>query len=368
MIAMPTNFYHDAGRALERCDRLLASLAAVDGVRAILAGIDIAGVGRIHIHHGVVGDAESPAKADALYQIGSQTKTLVAMTLVALARDGRFDLDALARDFVDLPIDERISVRHLLMNSSGLGEYSFALPPERYDPRILYSPRDLVSLAFPQGQLFAPGAYFDYCNTGWVIAGMIAEAVSGERLEAVVRRYVLEPLECLRTWFARSPDNEPMLQGYIQSPATGGKVASAHCLSWAFGAGDAISCLDDMLTVYGSLCAPNSPTGISLDILTEQLLGPSPRPYFALSAGTEYGLGIERRCYAGSEVWGHPGATLSYLSGSWVDPAFGVSISSCLTRSVELPLAGDSEALYPRAQIFSALLSTAYSIAETVRA
>jgi D-alanyl-D-alanine carboxypeptidase len=82
-----------------------------------------------------------------------------------------------------------------------------------------------------------------------------------------------------------------------------------------------------------------------------------------MSAGTEYGLGVERRAWAGAEVWGHPGSTFTYMTGTWTDAAAGVTVATCVTRAVPWPRPAGLDLRYPREQLFAMALSTGYALA-----
>jgi D-alanyl-D-alanine carboxypeptidase len=350
--------------AVVRFGRVIEQFVTTLGNLGVLAAIEVHGRGRHYFTAGHC-DLEHTAAANArhLFQIGSQSKTVVAMTVLLLEREGRIRLDDTVQTHVDLPIDRRITVRHLLMNTCGLGETMVAMPPARRDPRVRIAPRDLVALALPQGQLFEPGSQFDYCNTGWVIAAQIIEAVCAKPYGEVIAEKILKPLRLHDSFFGGFAPAGRMLHGYISSAATSGLIDTAGCLSWAFGGGDGVSSLDDMLDLFGSLCRKQSPIGISLADLNHTTAKPSASPYHPLSLGTEYGLGLEHRAWAGSTVWGHPGSTTSYLSGTWIDLQHGVTVTTCVTRAVSLPLSADAELRYPRQQLFAMALNTAYVLA-----
>lgn len=353
-----------AADAVSRFQHLVDELVSVLCNLAVVAAIDVQGYGRRYFTAGHVDLTRTEvARPEHLFQIGSQSKTIVAMTLLLLHRAGLIDLDAKVREYLDLPIDERITVRHLAMNTCGLGENTFALLPARLDPRLKWSPRDLVALALPQGQLFEPGSRFDYCNTGWVVAAMVIESICGKPYGQVIQERICQPLGLANSFFGGGAPKDRMLRGYLGSGATGGLVDIADCHEWAFGAGDGVSGVDDMLDLFGSLCREDSAIGLALGDLNATTAKPSDSPVFPLSVGTEYGLGIERRAWAGCEVWGHPGSTSSYMSGTWIDPERRVTVTTCVTRAITLPAGADTEIRYPRAQLFSMALNTAYTLA-----
>ena len=351
-----------AAGALDRFERVVCDFVDVLGNLGALVAIDVDGVGRVTFTagHSNLEKSRAVGPGDA-FQIGSQSKTVTAMALVLLAREGLVELEDPVLKYLDLPIDRRIKIRHLLMNSSGLGEFTYGFGA-RFDMCMKIAPRDLVALALPQGQIFEPGERFDYCNTGWVIAAMVIEAVTGRSYGEVVADRIASPLGLEDTGFGGMvPTAEPM-RGYMTPPTSPDPVDMTTCLSWAFGAGDGIATAPDILTLYGSLVRKDSALGISLGELVTETKKPSADPYFSMSLGTEYGLGLERRAWAGREVWGHPGSTLSTRSSTWIDAGLGVAVATCVTTNVARGTTGD-DIRYPRAQLFAMALNTAYALA-----
>lgn len=347
--------------AVERFARIVHDFVDRLGNLGALVVIDVDGVGRMNFTAGHADRQRTRAVTpNDIFQIGSQSKTITAMLLVLLARDGMLDLDSSVRDYLDLPIDRRITPRHLLMNTSGLGEFSRALG-EHFDMRTPLAPRDLVALALPQGQLFEPGDRFDYCNTGWVIAAMLAEAVTQRRYGDLVTERIIAPLALRNTAFGALPPGEPM-RGYWVLPGEPEPVDITGALSWAYGCGDGIASANDILAIYQSLLRPDSPLGITLGDLTAATAGPSQNPAFAMSLGLDYALGLEHRAWAGREVWGHPGSTEATRSSTWIDAGAGVAVATAVTIVHGATPIGD-DIRYPREQLFAMALQTGYALA-----
>lgn len=351
-----------AADALGRFERVAGDFVAYLGALGALVTINVEDLGRavFTAGHSDVTRSRAVHPTDA-YQIGSQSKTFTAVTLALLARDRVVDLDRSILDYLDLPVDRRITLRHCLMNTCGLGEYTSVLG-DGFDRRLVLAPRNLIGLALPQGQLFEPGERFDYCNTGWVIAALAIEAVTRKSYATVVEDRILQPLGLKASAFGgRLPEGEVM-RGYVTLPAKAEPVDMTAGLSWAFGAGDGVASAPDVLKFYLSLLRDDSPLGVSLQDLTADTAKPSSQPHFAMSLGAEYGLGLERRAWAGREVWGHPGSTYSTRSSTWIDPQVRVGITTCITMDYKPGLAGD-DIRYPRAQLFAMALDTAYALA-----
>lgn len=349
--------------ALHRLDGLVTDFVELLGNLGVLVAIDVDGLGRVTFTAGHSNLEKSRSvQAGDVFEIGSQSKTITAMTLVLMARDGLLNLDDPVSRHLDLPIDRRITVRHLLMNASGLGEYTYGLLGARFDPRIKLTPHQLLAFALSQGQVFEPGAHFDYCNTGWLIAAMVIEAITGKRYSDVTHDRIAIPLGLKASGFGGRIPTGDRMHCYWTIEAEPNPVDMSGQIGWAFGAGDGLCNADDILAIYASLMRKDSPLGISLKDLASETLKPPANPYFALSAGTEYGLGLERRSWAGSEVWGHPGSTGACRTSTWIDAARGVAITTVATTHISRSDKGE-ELRYPRAQLFSMALNTAYALA-----
>jgi CubicO group peptidase (beta-lactamase class C family) len=122
-----------------------------------------------------------PVRRDHYFQIGSISKSFIALTVLSLADQGRIDLDApLSRYLPDAALPPgQITIAQLLSHTAGLPD---AAP---FFPRV------------PDGRLwsgFAPGAHFSYSNTGFALLGKLIERVTGETHQGAVKRLVRDKL------------------------------------------------------------------------------------------------------------------------------------------------------------------------------
>jgi CubicO group peptidase (beta-lactamase class C family) len=134
----------------------------------------------------------------------SMTKIATATAVMQLVDAGDVALDDPAREH--LPelegLDRRITVRHLLSHSSGLGNplpLRWIHPAGEPGP----DPREMVSrLLGRHGRLrFDPGERGSYSNIGYLVLGELISEVSGTPYRAYVRDRVLEPLGAESTGF-----------------------------------------------------------------------------------------------------------------------------------------------------------------------
>src|SRR4249919_3756804 len=116
---------------------------------------------------------------------------------IAIVRDGQIVLTkAWGKANEALPASpaaDRITIRQLLSHTSGLQDFW----PQDY----MFA--DMLKPTAPQGIVdkwarkpldYEPGARYQYSNTGYVVAGMIVEKVSGEPLLNFLNRRIFAPL------------------------------------------------------------------------------------------------------------------------------------------------------------------------------
>src|SRR5262249_11056321 len=85
-----------------------------------------------HIWHvrgfGVANDSGRPVTSDTSFEIGSVTKSFTALAVMQLVEDGHIDLDTSVQRYIpwfriaNAEMSRRITVRHLLNQTSGLSE------------------------------------------------------------------------------------------------------------------------------------------------------------------------------------------------------------------------------------------------------
>ena len=137
---------------------------------------------------------------DSLFQIGSITKVWTATLLMQFADEGRLDLDAPLEAVLPglrLPgtgLARRLTVRHLLTHTSGIDGDLFA-DTGRGDDCV----QKYVALLADAKINHPPGATLSYCNSGYILAGRIAEVLGGASWDEVLRKRLCVPLGLTRT-------------------------------------------------------------------------------------------------------------------------------------------------------------------------
>ncbi len=171
---------------------------------------------------------------DTTFDIGSITKLVTRTAIAQLLQQRKLSLDDRIADHLpDYPNREvatRVTVRHLLEHSSGLGD----IFNERWmtaDTARFVTPRDFFELFADEPLRFAPGSSREYSNAGFVVLGAIVEAVSGEAYAEYVEKHVFAPAAMTRSGFElRDGSNASHAIGYVPLGKDGELVSNLGML------------------------------------------------------------------------------------------------------------------------------------------
>lgn len=196
------------------------------GHRAHAPGLSIAVVSRDRVlHSGAWGFADLatgvPAAADTCYPWFSMTKPVTATAAMRLYDEGRLDLHAPLKQYVDwlrAPGPTQPTMWQLLTHSSGLGNplpVRWIHPAGRPGPDQEEMLRKLMGrrLAFR----YAVGGQGHYSNVGYLAAAQVISQVAGEPFPRYVQREILDPLNMDSTGFSYPP-GLPAATGYVRLP------------------------------------------------------------------------------------------------------------------------------------------------------
>ncbi len=171
----------------------------------------------------LTGNAALVRTADTLnsqtrFRIGSVTKSFTALLTLILAEEGYFDLDdRLSKWFPDFwPKSDAISLRLLLNMRSGLPDYEEEITQLMIqEPYRQWQPLEILDLVKGKPLLFEPNEGWIYCNTGYIILGIIAEQETSLPLPELIRTKILKPLKMYDTFMPEANEiTEPFARGY----------------------------------------------------------------------------------------------------------------------------------------------------------
>lgn len=256
------------------------------------------------------------------FRAASQMKSFTATVVLQLVEEGRFGLDDPVDDLLPGVIPHGygagVTVRHLLQNNSGL--FNFNDDPRVIAPYLagdlghVWTPRQLLDIAFEHEPLFAPGTAFNYSDTNFFLAAYVVEAVTGHTFDHELRTRILRPLRLRHT-------DLPVTTGIWGSHAHGyfavgdppADVDLTYMYPWAWAAGGLTTNADDSAAFFRAL-------------FTGRLLGPRMmrelRTTIAVTDSdlpSRSGLGVQRWTPCGP-AWGHSGNVGGYVVYTWISP------------------------------------------------
>jgi D-alanyl-D-alanine carboxypeptidase len=231
------------------------------------------------------------------------------------------------------------------------GLYNYTAAPELAEsldnnPTKVWTPEELLAIAFKRPPLFAPGKEFDYCNTNYALLGLIVENLEGAKLAKVFQDRLFGPLGMKRTLLPASTSNvipEPYAHGYLygsasyalvdapypadlQAAAKAGTLKpnddTAQNPSYSFGAGNSISTADDLAIWMRALVGGRL---FDADYRRQWLDSLEPEDS-SKPGGQKYGYGLTPITFGPNSVYFHGGEMPGYNSFMGYDPVNDVTL------------------------------------------
>jgi CubicO group peptidase (beta-lactamase class C family) len=187
-----------------------------------------------------------PAKPDQPYQIASNSKQFTAMALMLLRDEGKLSLDdPISKYIPGITEGDKITIRQLLSHTSGLQDFW----PQDYsfiDMETATTPQHIVDKWTKKPLDFQPGTRWQYSNTGYVVAGMIAEKVSGQELVAFLEQRIFGPLGMTSVRNQDDTNTSAFPAGYHRFALGPVRVAKQPGRGWLYAAGELSMTAEDL--------------------------------------------------------------------------------------------------------------------------
>jgi CubicO group peptidase (beta-lactamase class C family) len=308
----------------ERIGRALESLRTGDRrlpgmIGAIVRGEELAAIGASGIRK--IGSPE-PIRPDDLVHLGSCTKAMTATMIGTLVDEQKLGWrTTLGEIFPDQasaihPEYRRVTLSHLLSHRAGLPHDAPWWNLGRGQP-VTQQRRTVLTRMLQGPPKDPPGTKYDYSNVGYVLAGLMAEQVTGTSWEELMIRRLFQPLGMTSAGFG-PPGNPGQVDqpwghrgggGELRpvredNPPVMGPAATVHCSvpDWAKFAS---------LHLRGSV-------GGRRPLKPETL-----RALHTAEPGQEYvgGWNIVDRSWAGGLALNHSGSNTTWYCSIWLAPA-----------------------------------------------
>ena len=259
-------------------------------------------------------DAAGSRAADVStrYAVGSISKQFTAAAVLLLEEKGKLSLDdKVAKYFPELTRADDISIRQLLSHTSGYEDYA----PQDYLIPAWTKPTTPTAIVDHWAKLalnFEPGTKWQYSNTNYVLAGMIVEKASGEKLLSLLQQKIFSPLGMTSAGSCddKSPADARPYTRYALGPA---RPIEREAPGWYFGAGELCMTAQDLAKWDAAFLNRQILSARSYEEFTREVL---------LTNGdhTNYALGLGVGQFHGIPVLQHGGEVMGFLASNAIYP------------------------------------------------
>ena len=296
-----------------------------------------------------IGSSE-PLSMDDYLRIGSITKSMTATVILQLQQEGKLSItDPISRYVPGVPNGDNITIEQLGEMRSGLFNYT---DDKNFNatiaanPDTVWTPQQLLAIAFAHPPNFAPGSQYEYNNTNYALLGMTIEKLTESTATAALQARIFGPLGLRNTALPAPADSalpDPHPQGYMWGPdfgfegplpeaqlraaLAGGLKPADHTddnPSWAWTAGGVISRADEVADFVEAMVSGRllNDTTRQWRLANMKPTDPSdPGGISKLGFGT-YGFGIE----GAGPMYGHPGNIVGFSGVAAHDPKAGTTV------------------------------------------
>jgi CubicO group peptidase (beta-lactamase class C family) len=262
-----------------------------------------------------------PVTPDTLFQIGSITKTFTAAALLTLSEKGKLRFDAPVGDYVKglSPKLSKLTLHHLLSHTSGILD-----EPDEYGGQDETMMASYLRSWKDDYVLFDAGEVFSYSNSGFALAGLAAQEVSGKPYADLMTEQIFQPLGMARTTFRPTVAmTYPLAVGHRS--AGGGKPSVVRPLphdARLYPAGTMYSSVNELARF--AVAFMNGGKLDAIQVLSPSVIAKMQTPnarQLSATDDTSYGYGLFTNHYRGVQRLWHEGSMTGYVGSLLMVPA-----------------------------------------------
>jgi len=140
--------------------------------------------------------------AESVFQLGSMTKQFTAVAVLLLEQQDKLKVtDPISKYIKDYPGGDKITIHQLLTHTSGIKDFTKMKELAGIAQKEM-TPKMMVSFFKDEPVDFAPGAHFEYNNSGYVLLGYLIELISGEAYAGFIQQHIFDPLGMAHSYYA----------------------------------------------------------------------------------------------------------------------------------------------------------------------
>ncbi len=269
-------------------------------------------------------EEQTALSADQLIGIGSNTKTFVSTLLLKLVEHNQIHLeDTIGSWVTGYPnINGAVTIKQLLNHTSGIADYlenPIIMDSLNMNPGKFWERAELLQLV--PTPYFNPGTSIEYSNTNYLLAGYIAEQVTGRPIHELLRDSIYASAGLMHTYF---PPFEPVADSYagFWTDLNGDNILD-NGMNWnqpvsilpvnintlARDAGAIVARAGDVVLFWRALLGGNIISRHALNTLMFQPSG------FG-NQNSDYGMGVFIEKYRGNRTFSHGGTWIGQINSN----------------------------------------------------
>jgi len=211
---------------------------------------------------GVNGQSQ-PITDSTVFHGASTTKLNIAILLLLLQEDTLLDLDDSWHKYVttlNVAFDTNITIRQLLNHTSGIADYletPATLGNVTGNFNYFYTPQYILENIVSGVPDFPAGTNFYYSSSNYVLAALVAEAVTGNPVQTELRTRLWNPLGMNHTYFGAYESYTESTAGVWWNFGSGltnySSQPTTSMLSYGYGGANIVTCPTDLAKLSHAL-------------------------------------------------------------------------------------------------------------------
>ncbi len=278
-------------------------------------------------------ETQNSVSDHTIFNIASVSKQFTAFCILKLAEEEKLYLDESIQKYIpELPdFGKKITLNHLLSNTSGIPEYLEILGlTNQYKDKRLDHDYMLEFYKKYHTLSFVPGERFSYSNAGYMLLCLVVQRVSGSDIGQYAEKHIFKPLQMQTARFTKK-ESDGLTDGTRSYYLKKGKFRPHKPIQPnAMGATGVFCSLDDYRKWDHNFSFPTDETKhIVAKMKTEYVFNDGQK--------SGYGAGIILKPYKGFLSEEHSGGWNSFLVQFRRLPELGLSVFVASTSADYLP-------------------------------
>ena len=250
-----------------------------------------------------------PNTPHTIFESGSVAKQFTATAILLLQQDGKLNLDDPVSKYIpELPdYGKPLTIRHILHHTAGLRDWGsvMELTGAGRGDRVVTQDIALDVITRQKALDFDPGAEYSYSNSGYNVAAVIVERVSGKKFPEFVSERIFKPLGMTNSsWRDDYRRLVPgRAQAYSKEDPKGPWMLNMPIMN-VYGNGGMLTTVGDWLKWNAALDARTLGAPLVSELETQGILNDGRK--------ISYALGLDVSTYNGIKEISHSGGTAGY--------------------------------------------------------